>query len=86
VTQPLAGIYLARASMPLEPCKRSTVFCVNAQGSKEVLLGDSRYHYTPSDYLISTVELPRVSQVLEAPGNGPTSACAWNSTPPWLAW
>jgi AraC-like DNA-binding protein len=68
VIQPLPGIYLARVSTPLEPVQSvvKPSFCVIAQGSKEVLLGDSRYHYTPSDYLISTVELPRVSQVLEA--------------------
>jgi AraC-like DNA-binding protein len=40
--------------------------CVIAQGSKEVLLGDSRYRYDPSHYLLATIELPRVSQVLEA--------------------
>jgi AraC-like DNA-binding protein len=40
--------------------------CVIAQGSKEVLLGESRYQYDPSHYLLATVELPRVSQVLEA--------------------
>jgi integrase len=40
--------------------------CVIAQGSKEVLLGESRYRYDPSQYLLATVELPRVSQVLEA--------------------
>ncbi|GAC1455115.1 MAG: AraC family transcriptional regulator [Ktedonobacteraceae bacterium] len=37
-----------------------------AQGSKEVLLGDNRYRYDPSQYLLATVEMPRVSQVLEA--------------------
>jgi AraC-like DNA-binding protein len=41
-------------------------FCVIAQGSKEVLLGDNRYRYDPSHYLIATVELPTVSHVLEA--------------------
>jgi AraC-like DNA-binding protein len=40
--------------------------CLIAQGSKEVLLGESRYRYDPSHYLLATVELPRVSQVLEA--------------------
>ncbi len=66
--QPLEGLHLYRASLPLEPV-HSVVkpsFCVIAQGSKEVLLGDSRYRYDPSHYLIATVELPRVSQVLEA--------------------
>jgi AraC-like DNA-binding protein len=39
---------------------------VIAQGSKEVLLGNNRYRYDPSHYLVATVELPVVSQVLEA--------------------
>jgi hypothetical protein len=29
---------------------------VIAQGSKEVLLGDSRYRYDPAHYLLATVE------------------------------
>jgi AraC-like DNA-binding protein len=39
---------------------------VIAQGSKEVMVGESFYIYDPSHYLISTVELPRASQILEA--------------------
>jgi len=41
-------------------------FCVIAQGSKEVFLGEHRYQYDPAHYLLTTVELPVVSQVLEA--------------------
>jgi AraC-like DNA-binding protein len=41
-------------------------FCVIAQGSKEVFLGENRYQYDPAHYLLTTVELPVVSQVLEA--------------------
>src|SRR5438067_1767782 len=68
VVQPLLGLHLARCSLPLKPV-HSVVepsVCVIAQGSKEVLLGDSRYRYDPSQYLLATVELPRVSPVLEA--------------------
>jgi AraC-like DNA-binding protein len=68
VVQPLGGLFLARASRPLERV-HSVVkpsFCVIAQGSKEILLGNSRYQYDPDHYLIATLELPRVSQVLEA--------------------
>src|SRR5260221_403979 len=66
--QPLPGLYLSRASVPLEPLHSvlEPSLCVIAQGSKEVLLGDSRYRYDPSHYLLATIELPRVSQVLEA--------------------
>src|SRR3989454_6966887 len=66
--QPLQGLHLYRSSLPLEPVHSvlEPSVCVIAQGSKEVLLGDSRYRYDPSQYLLATVELPRVSQVLEA--------------------
>ncbi len=66
--QPLPGLHLSRCSLPLKPV-HSVVepsLCVIALGSKVVLLGDSRYRYDPSQYLLATVELPRVSQVLEA--------------------
>ena len=67
-TQPLQGLHLSRSSLPLKPLHSvlEPSLCVIAQGSKEVLLGDSRYRYDPSQYLLATVELPRVSQVLEA--------------------
>ncbi len=67
-TQPLQGLHLYRRSLPLERVHSviEPSVCVIAQGSKEVLLGDSRYRYDSSRYLLTTVELPRVSQVLEA--------------------
>jgi AraC-like DNA-binding protein len=64
----LDGLRLGRWSSPiasvhgvLEPS-----LCVIAQGSKEVLLGTSRYVYDPFHYLLATVELPCVSNILEA--------------------
>ncbi len=66
--QPLPGLHLARSSLPTEPLHGVLVpsVCVIAQGSKEVLLGESRYRYDPSHYLLASVELPHVSRVLEA--------------------
>src|SRR2546427_7620269 len=66
--QPLQGLHLSRSSLPLKPLHSvlKPSLCVIAQGSKEVLLGESRYRYDPSHYLLATVELPRVSQVLDA--------------------
>lgn len=68
VSQPLKGLYLARLSTPREKIHSvmEPSLCVIAQGSKEVLLGDNRYVYDPSNYFLATLELPRVSQVLEA--------------------
>jgi AraC-like DNA-binding protein len=68
ITQPLPGLHLARSSLPLERLHSvlEPSVCVIAQGSKEVLLGENRYRYDPSHYLLATVEVPRVSQILEA--------------------
>jgi hypothetical protein len=41
-------------------------FCLIAQGSKEVLLGDKRYRYDPGHYLVSTVALPYATSISEA--------------------
>jgi AraC-like DNA-binding protein len=49
-----------------EPC-----FCVIAQGSKEVLLGDDRCRYDPNHYLIATAELPVSGRILEASEDRP---------------
>jgi AraC-like DNA-binding protein len=66
--EPLKGLYLHRSSSPTEPVHgvSKPAFCVIAQGSKEVFLGENRYQYDPAHYLLTTVELPVVSQVLEA--------------------
>lgn len=66
--QLLQGLHLSRRSSPLARVHSviEPSVCVIAQGSKEVLLGESRYRYDPSRYLLTTVELPRVSQILEA--------------------
>jgi len=66
--QPLPGLHLYRHSIPLEPVYSlvEPSVCVVAQGSKEFLLGESRYRYDPFHYLLVTVDLPYVGQVLEA--------------------
>src|SRR6266487_7076723 len=66
--QPLQGLHLYRHSLPLEQVYSvvEPSVCVVAQGSKEFLLGESRYRYDPFHYLLVTVDLPNVGQVLEA--------------------
>ncbi len=66
--EPLPGLSLHRVSSPREPLHSvyDPVFCVIAQGSKEVFLGHERYVYDPLHYLLVTAELPLVSHVLEA--------------------
>ena len=71
--EPLKGLHFNRSSSPSEACHSVSIpaFCVIAQGSKEVLLGNDRYQYDPMHYLLATVELPIVSQILEASNEQP---------------
>ena len=66
--EPLKGLYLARSSSRRGPVYSvaEPSFCVIAQGSKEVFLGEERYQYDPAHYLLTTVDLPVVSQIREA--------------------
>src|SRR5439155_9477758 len=68
VVEPLKGLYLRRASTSGELLHgvSEPAFCVIAQGSKEVLLGESVYRYDPAHYLLATVELPISSHVVDA--------------------
>lgn len=71
--EPLNGLHLFRASAPtgLLHSVYTPAFCLIAQGSKEVFLGEDRYQYDPAHYLLTTVELPVVSQILEASPDQP---------------
>jgi AraC-like DNA-binding protein len=66
--EPLKGLRLHRESSAKELVHSISLpaFCVIAQGSKEVFLGDDRYQYDPMHYLLATAELPIVSHVIEA--------------------
>ncbi len=66
--EPLKGLHLNRSSSPKEPLHSvyDPVFCVIAQGSKEVFLGNERYLYDPAHYLLVTAELPLVGHVVDA--------------------
>jgi AraC-like DNA-binding protein len=62
------GLHFQRLSSPserlhgvLEPS-----FCVIAQGTKVILLGEDRFRYDPAHYLISTVGVPAIGKVVEA--------------------
>src|SRR5258708_17128754 len=66
--EPLQGLHLYRRSVPREPGHSVTKasFCVIAQGSKEVLCGETRYRYDPLHYLLATIAFPSISHVLSA--------------------
>jgi len=71
--QVLDGVYLARLSRPLNRMHSvlKPSFCVIAQGSKVVFMGDRRYQYDPYHYCLTTIELPRITQVADASRENP---------------
>lgn len=80
---PLEGIHLYRSSEPSEQIHSvaKPALCVIAQGSKEVLVGSSRYRYDPFHYLITTLALPRASRILEASAERPYLTLILDLTP-----
>src|SRR5436309_12969812 len=68
ISEVFPGFFLGRSSKPTEMLHSvfKPAFCVIAQGSKQVLLGEDVFRYDPGHYLISTVDLPIISQVVEA--------------------
>jgi len=61
------GLFLSRSSSggPVHGVAEPS-FCVIAQGSKEILLGDERHRYGASQYLLVSAGLPLVGRTLAA--------------------
>ncbi len=81
--EPLPGLSLARLSVPHEPLHGlfKPTLCVIAQGSKEVLLSNSHYRYDPLHYLLVTVNLPTVTQVVAASKEQPYLSLSMELSP-----
>lgn len=62
------GLRLCRWSCPTPPVSysHSPSICLIAQGSKQVVLGDQSYHYDPTHFLVSSIELPVIANIVEA--------------------
>lgn len=64
----IPGLTLWRRDKPTEPIcgMYEPSICLTAQGAKRVMLGDDVYMYDAQNYLITSVDLPSVWQVIEA--------------------
>ncbi len=61
----LSFLHAADLSEPLESvCKPS--LCIVAQGAKASMLAHETYRYDPSTYVVTSVELPIISSIVEA--------------------
>lgn len=81
------GLALVRLSSPTPPHHGlySPAICVIAQGAKEVQLGDERYRYDPAHYLICALDVPIISQVVEATPEKPYLSLKLNLDPALVA-
>lgn len=64
----------SRVTTELSAVVYHPLLCVIAQGRKRVFLGTEEFHYNPTSYLIASVHLPVMGQVIEAPCLGFTLA------------
>ena len=64
----ISGLSLFRRDEPTQPesYMQEPSICLIAQGVKSVLLGDDTYVYDPRHFLIISVDLPTVVQVIKA--------------------
>ncbi len=64
----IPGISLFRRDEPTQPISvmYEASICLTAQGGKRVLLGDDTYVYDAHHFLITSVDLPTIAQVIEA--------------------
>jgi len=67
-TSKIPGLSLYRRAEPTQPMSGmyEPSICMVVQGSKRVLLGDESYVYDENNYLITSVHLPTVVQILKA--------------------
>lgn len=74
---------LSRASHPSEPlhAKYEPAVCIVAQGRKQAMLGECVYVYDPAQYLIVSVDIPIVSEILEASREKPFLGLRLNLDP-----
>lgn len=66
-------LHLIRASRPTEPMHgvQQPALCIVVQGRKRMMLGDAIHHYDRTQYLVASIDLPIVGQVVEATADAP---------------
>lgn len=69
----LESLHLIRASHINEPMPvlYAPALCIIVQGSKHAILGGEVYRYDPHQYLVVSVDLPVIGQVIEATPDKP---------------
>lgn len=68
ITTAISGLRLVKYSGPTKPASAmyEPSVCVSTQGAKRVLLGGDTFTYSPGNFLITSVDLPTVVQIVKA--------------------
>lgn len=69
----IPSLFLIRSDQTEEPAYRvfNPSFCFVTQGLKEIYLAEERLEYGPSNYLITSMDLPVIGQVIKATPEAP---------------
>ncbi|WP_046226447.1 AraC family transcriptional regulator [Paenibacillus dauci] len=69
----IPSLFLIRYSHTTEPAHTvyNPCFCYISNGHKDIFLAKERYNYGPSDFLVATMNLPVVGQVIQATPDEP---------------
>lgn len=70
---PIQGLTLHRWATPTEPTSYllGPSICLIGQGRKQVLVGEEAYVYDANNFLVTSVDLPVVAQIVEASSDKP---------------
>ncbi|MGF9696049.1 AraC family transcriptional regulator N-terminal domain-containing protein [Paenibacillus sp. MABNR03] len=83
VETPIPSLFFFHHTRTSEPAYRvyKPSFCVIVQGLKEVLLAQERFEYGPSNYLIASMNLPVIGQIIKASSDAPYLSLKLEFTP-----
>ena len=70
---PIPRVFLFRSSRPTEPLHvlHEPAVCLIVQGRKQVILGEKVFVYDAENYLVVSVDVPVLGQVIEASADAP---------------
>lgn len=79
VVSPIPGLTVSRRESPTEPNTYilPPSICIAVQGAKRVLIGDEYYTYDVENFLLNSLDLPVIAQVIEASREKPYIGMTW---------
>lgn len=79
VVRPLPGLTVGRRESPTKPSTYilPPSICIAVQGAKRVLIGEEYYVYDVENFLLNSLDIPVIAQVIEASKEKPYIGITW---------